>query len=105
MQMFGEHNYKSLFFQEIFTNICSWNTLHLMNEEKFAAEKIENILVYACDNIPMVNTNANSIECLIRIGEDLSLETLKKHARKQASKLEFQETNATRSDSSNLFGT
>ena len=36
-------------------------------KEKAAAEQIENILVHACDNIPMLNTNAQAIECLIRI--------------------------------------
>ena len=103
--MLDEHNFKSLLFQGFFENICSWNTLHTWNKEKFAAEKIENILVHAYDNIPMIKNNANAIESLIRIGEDFSLETLKKHVRKQASKPEFPQTNATKSDPSNLFGT
>nr|XP_022310681.1 uncharacterized protein LOC111116006 [Crassostrea virginica] len=93
------------FFEGFFENICSWNTLHPWNKEKLAAEKIENILVHAYDNIPMIKNNANAIESLTRIGEDFSLETLKKHVRKQASKPEFQQTNATKSDPSNLFGT
>lgn len=98
--MFDIHNYKCLLFQGFFTSICSWstwgirawmhgstslsyrNTLNPKTKEEAAAEKIENILVHACDNIPMINTNAQAIECLTRIGEDFSLETLKNHAKK-----------------------
>ena len=96
--MFDIHNYKCLLFQGFFTSICSWSTWDIgtrmhgptswsyrynpKTKEKAAAEKIENILVHACDNIPMINTNAQAIECLTRIGEDFSLETLKNHVKK-----------------------
>ena len=84
------------FFQGLVKSICSGNTT---TKEKAAAERIENILVHACDNIRMINTNAQAIECLIRIGEDFSLQTLKKHAEK------FQKIKETRSDCSSPFGT
>ena len=99
IQMFDIHNYKCLLFQGFFTSICSWSTWNKvrsnsgwvtckhslmtpMIKEKAAASKIENFLVHACDTIPMINTNTQAIECLIRIGEDFSLETLKNHAKK-----------------------
>ena len=120
--MFDVQTYKCPLFQGLVKSICSWSTWYedsfyanhggpgmvhysRKTKEKMAAEKIENILVHACDNIPMITTDATAIDNLIRIGEDFLLETLKKHAQKQASKLEIQQTNATRSDSSNLFET
>ena len=84
------------FFQGLVKSICSGNTT---TKEKAEAERIENILVHACDNIPMINTNAQAIECLIRIGEDFSLETLKKHAEK------FRKSKGTIIDCSFSFGT
>ena len=98
MQMFDVQTYKCPLFQGLVKSICSWSTWHTESsyirssgpgmlcygsktKEKIAAEKIENILVHACDNIPMINTNAQAIECLIRIGEDFSLGTLKTHAK------------------------
>ena len=98
MQMFDVQTYKCPLFQGLVKSICSWSTWYedsfytwnsgtgmvyhsSKTKEKMAAEKIENILVHACDNIPMINTNAQAIECLIRIGEDFSLGTLKTHAK------------------------
>ena len=96
--MFDVQAYKCPLFQGLVKSICSWSTWYKdsfytrnsgtgmvyhgsKTKEKMAAEKIENIFVHACDNIPMINTNAQAIECLIRIGEDFSLGTLKTHAK------------------------